>query len=120
MLRKPASFLSMFIACSLAQAAPSVQVVAKGLVNPRGIAFAPNGQLFVTEAGRGGDGKCTVQGDGQTACYGETGALTRIDPAGARAPVRVATGLPSLAAAEALALADPMPFPSTAAGRAKW
>jgi hypothetical protein len=74
-----------------------MQVIAKGLVNPRGIAFAPNGQLFVTEAGRGGNGKCTVLGDGQNACYGETGALTRIDPAGARAPVQVVTGLPSLA-----------------------
>jgi hypothetical protein len=99
MLRIPAVFLSMSIACSLAQAAPSVQVIAKGLVNPRGIAFAPNGQLFVTEAGRGGNGKCTVLGDGQNACYGETGALTRIDPAGVRAPVHVVTGLPSLAAA---------------------
>jgi hypothetical protein len=98
MLRMPAVFLSMSIACSLAQAAPSVQVVAKGLVNPRGIAFAPNGQLFVAEAGRGGSGKCTVLGDGQNACYGETGALTRVDPAGVRAPVRVVSGLPSLAA----------------------
>jgi hypothetical protein len=98
MLRLPAVFLSISIACSLAQAAPSVQVIAKGLVNPRGIAFAPNGQLYVAEAGRGGQGKCTVLGDGQNACYGETGALTRIDPAGARAPVRVLTGLPSLAA----------------------
>jgi len=97
-LRIPAVFLSMVMACSLAQAGTSVQVIAKGLVNPRGIAFAPNGQLFVTEAGRGGNGKCTVLGDGQNACYGETGALTRIDPAGVRAPVRVATGLPSLAA----------------------
>src|SRR3954471_20168685 len=98
MLRIPAVFLSMFMACSLVQAAPPVQVIAKGLVNPRGIAFAPNGQLFVTEAGRGGNGRCTVLGDGQNSCYGETGALTRIDPAGVRAPVRVVTGLPSLAA----------------------
>jgi len=97
MLRIPAVFLSMLMACSLVQAAPSVQVIAKGLVNPRGIAFAPNGQLFVTEAGRGGNGKCTVLGDGQNACYGETGALTRVDPAGVRAPVHVVTGLPSLA-----------------------
>jgi hypothetical protein len=97
MLRLSAVFLSMCMACSLVQASPPVQVIAKGLVNPRGLAFAPNGQLFVAEAGRGGNGACTVLGDGQNACYGETGALTRIDPAGVRAPVHVVSGLPSLA-----------------------
>jgi len=44
-------------------------VLASGLSNPRGIAFAPNGQLFVTEAGRGGNGRCALLGDGQLACY---------------------------------------------------
>jgi hypothetical protein len=97
MLRLPTVILSMLLACSLVQAAPPVQVIANGLVNPRGIAFAPNGKLFVTEAGRGGNGNCIVLGDGQNACYGETGALTRIDPAGVRAPVRVVSGLPSVA-----------------------
>ena len=63
-----------------ALAAGPVEVIAKGLSNPRGIAFAPNGQLFVTEAGRGGDGKCILLADSRTGCYGETGALTRIDP----------------------------------------
>jgi hypothetical protein len=53
----------------------------------------------VAEAGSGGNGACTVQGDGQTACYGETGALTRVDPTGASAPVRVISALPSLAPA---------------------
>jgi glucose/arabinose dehydrogenase len=119
MLRIPAVFLSMFMACSLVQA-PPVQVIAKGLVNPRGIAFAPNGQLFVTEAGRGGNGKCTVLGDGQNACYGETGALTRIDPAGTRAPVHVVTGLPSLAAADGLAPPGRMRCHSAAAARPTW
>lgn len=80
-------------------AAPKVDIIATGLSNPRGIAFAPNGQLFVAEAGRGGNGKCAVLGDGQTACYGETGALTRIDPSGRDAPVQIISGLPSLAAA---------------------
>ena len=88
-----------FLAASAAQAAPQVDVIAGGLNNPRGIAFAPNGQLFVTEAGSGGDGKCITGGDGGTNCYGETGALTRVDPTGASAPVRVISGLPSLAAA---------------------
>src|SRR3954471_5459327 len=107
MLRIPAVFLSMFMACSLVQAAPPVQVIAKGLSNPRGIAFAPNGQLFVTEAGRGGNGNCRVLGDGQNACYGETGALTRIDPAGLVPPVQVISGLPSMAAAGGFAASGP-------------
>jgi hypothetical protein len=82
-----------------ALAAPQVDVIARGLNNPRGIAFAPNGLLFVTEAGSGGNGKCIIGGDGGTNCYGETGALTRIDPSGVNPPVRVISGLPSLAAA---------------------
>ncbi len=32
---------------------PSFEVVASGLNNPRGLTFAPNGQLFVAEAGTG-------------------------------------------------------------------
>ncbi len=32
------------------QAAPQVDVIARGLSNPRGLGFAPNGQLFVAEA----------------------------------------------------------------------
>ena len=89
------------------QAAPKVEVIATGLSNPRGIAFAPNGQLFVAEAGRGGNGKCALLGDGQNACYGETGALTRIDPTGVEAPVQIISGLPSLAAAGGFAATGP-------------
>ena len=96
------------LGAAAAQAAPQVDVIAKGLANPRGIAFAPNGQLFVTEAGRGGNGGCTVLGDGQTACYGETGALTRIDPTGASAPVQVIAGLPSLAPAGGFGATGPV------------
>lgn len=118
MLRIPAVFLSMFMACSLVQAAPPVQVIAKGLVNPRGIAFAPDGQLFVTEAGRGGNGKCTVLGDGQNVCYGETGALTRIDPAGVRKPVQVVTGLPSLAATGGFGATGPHAISFRGSGKA--
>jgi hypothetical protein len=94
------AMFSLIMLCGFAaHAAPQVDVIASGLSNPRGIAFAPNGQLFVAEAGRGGNGGCVVLGDGQTACYGETGALTRIDPRGVEAPLQVISGLPSLAAA---------------------
>lgn len=90
---------ALLAAASQVHAGPQVEVIATGLSNPRGIAFAPNGQLFVAEAGRGGNGACAVLGDGQSACYGETGALTRIDRNGIEPPVQVIGGLPSLAAA---------------------
>jgi hypothetical protein len=92
---------------SMVHAGPQVDVLATGLSNPRGIAFAPNGQLFVAEAGRGGNGACAVLGDGQNACYGETGALTRIDRNGIEPPLQVISGLPSLAAAGGFAAVGP-------------
>jgi hypothetical protein len=86
---------------SLPATAQTVQVVATGLNNPRGLGFAPNGELYVAEAGSGGTGTCRPSPDGQPVdvCYGETGALTRIDPQGLLPPVRVLQNLPSMAAA---------------------
>jgi hypothetical protein len=80
---------------------PAVEVIAQGLDNPRGLGFASNGDLYVAEAGSGGSGKCRPAPDGQPVevCYGETGALTRIDIGGTNPPRRVVTGLPSMAAA---------------------
>jgi len=93
-----AGLAPILLAAFAAQADPQVEVIATGLTNPRGIAFAPNGALYVAETGTGGNGACTVLGDGLLSCYGETGAITRVDPTGISAPVRVVTGLPSLAA----------------------
>jgi hypothetical protein len=69
--------------------------IASGLRNPRGIAFAPNGDLYVAEAGSGGAGPCTPSPvpPNPPRCYGETGAVTRILPDGGID--RVVTGLPS-------------------------
>jgi hypothetical protein len=54
-------------------------VVMSGLDNPRGMAFAPNGALYVTEAGRGGSGPCiTNPGSGEVRCFGLSGAVTRL------------------------------------------
>jgi hypothetical protein len=77
------------------------KTVASGLWNPRGLNFAPNGDLYVAEAGKGGPGPCVpspVPANGMR-CYGETGAITLIRPNEAdpgQAFQRVVTGLPSL------------------------
>ena len=67
--------------------------IAQGLANPRGITVAPNGTVFVAEAGLGGDGTCFDGPEGKV-CFGLSGAVTRID---ANGPTRVIEGLPSLA-----------------------
>ncbi len=74
--------ISFGIAASLAlmgHAVAQVTVVMSGLDNPRGLAFAPNGALYVAEAGRGGAGPCVVQATtGETRCFGTSGAISRL------------------------------------------
>jgi len=77
-----------------AQAGGAVSTVVDGLNNPRGLAFAPDGSLYVAEAGRGGDGPCMAGPEGEEVCFGTSGAVTEIDRGHAE---RVLTGLPSLA-----------------------
>ncbi|MEJ2855925.1 MULTISPECIES: ScyD/ScyE family protein [unclassified Saccharothrix] len=72
-------------------------VVAEGLDNPRGLDVAPDGSLYVAEAGRGGAGPCFPSPEGGNACFGTSGAITRVNPHDKTA-VRVLTGLPSIAA----------------------
>ena len=92
---------SVVVGLSLAPMAVSADIgnattIASGLANPRGIGFAPNGALYVAEAGSGGPGPCVPSPvfPNPLRCYGETGALTRIIPGvGVQ---RVVTGLPSL------------------------
>ncbi|HZA98598.1 MAG TPA: ScyD/ScyE family protein [Gemmatimonadales bacterium] len=74
-------------------------VVMSGLDNPRGLAFGPEGALYVAEAGRGGAGPCIG-----VFCYGPTGAVTRLWNG---VQERVATGLPSLAGPNGVAQAGP-------------
>lgn len=69
-------------------------VVASGLDNPRGLAFSPDGALYVAEAGRGGAGPCIPSPEGGVACIGASGAVTRIADGVQK---RIATGLSSLA-----------------------
>jgi hypothetical protein len=69
--------------------------VMTGLDNPRGLAFGPEGGLYVAEAGRGGPGVCVPLPDGPgMRCYGATGAISR---RWRGTQERIATGLPSLA-----------------------
>lgn len=75
--------------------AGSMTVVAEGLDNPRGLAFAHDGALYVTEAGRGGAGPCFPGPEGDEVCFGDSGAITKV--AHGRQS-RAISGLPSLAA----------------------
>jgi hypothetical protein len=78
-----------------AAAAPQVTVIAHGLDNPRGIAFGPEGALYVAEAGRGGAGPCTTfELFGGPVCFGPSGAVTRVLHRDQR---RVTSGLGSFA-----------------------
>ena len=86
------------IACALSlqierlRAQSGVTVVMSGLDNPRGLAFGPEGALYVAEAGRGGAGPCGTNAPGELRCYGPTGAISRLWNG---VQERIASGLPS-------------------------
>jgi hypothetical protein len=86
----------------------AARTVASGLANPRGLAFAPNGDLYVAESGSGGSGNCTFSPPNPTVnrCYGETGAISRIRPEGGFD--RVVTGFPSLGLPDGTAEGGPV------------
>ena len=75
----------------------TLEVIASGLNNPRGLSFGPEGGLYVAEAGSGGAGPCIVNSNNVLVCYGATGAITRITVDGVPSQTRIVTGLPSLA-----------------------
>ncbi|MBO3738887.1 ScyD/ScyE family protein [Actinoplanes flavus] len=72
-------------------ARPGVEVVARGLDSPRGLAFGPRGELYIAEGGRGGP--CRAETGGRL-CSGRSGAIT---VAGFGRQWRVEAGLSSLA-----------------------
>jgi len=101
--------LLAFAAIAAIAAAPSAQahspkggqpsaapwkVVASGLDNPRGLAIAKNGDIWVAEAGRGGAGPCQPgeEAGSPATCFGATGAYTLVHNGTQK---RVVTGLPS-------------------------
>jgi hypothetical protein len=73
---------------------PGWKVVASGLDNPRGLAVAKNGDIWVAEAGKGGAGPCQPgeEAGDPASCYGTSGAFTLIHNGWQK---RVVTGLPS-------------------------
>ena len=82
------TLLGVTAVAALAVAAPAsaetvhdVDVIAHGLDNPRHVAVSRHGEVFVAEAGRGGDHatsrSCFDSAEG-FACTGATGAVTRI------------------------------------------
>jgi sugar lactone lactonase YvrE len=83
-----------------AAADPAVTRVMTGLDNPRGLAFGPQGALYVAEAGRGGlgleDPFCFAGALGAMRCYGPTGAVSRFWHGDQE---QVVSGLPSQARA---------------------
>lgn len=81
---------------AVAQVAATMQVVATGLNNPRGLTIGPDGGIYVAEAGVGGSDCYQVDPGDPTfiMCIGATGSVTRIENG---VQERIATGLPSLA-----------------------
>ena len=73
--------------------AQTITTVMTGLDSPRGLAFGPEGGLYVAEAGEPvNSGNCVAVNVGMN-CYSETGKVTRLYKG---VQERVATGLPSL------------------------
>ncbi|MCC6174562.1 MAG: ScyD/ScyE family protein [Chloroflexi bacterium] len=61
---------------------PQATMVFRGLDNPRGIAFGPDGHLYIAEAGTGGSTRPDVGPRGRRYRVGTTSRLSRIDTAG--------------------------------------
>jgi hypothetical protein len=109
---RASALLSVAAAAAIAAAAPAgaatvddIDVVATGLDNPRHVAVGWTGDVYVAEAGRGGDPatsrSCFDSAEG-FACTGATGAVTRISSKhwGRTKQQRVLRGLASFAPAD--------------------
>ncbi|MEH2243508.1 ScyD/ScyE family protein [Nostoc sp.] len=99
-----------------AASATSFSVIADGLYNAGGLSFGPDGNLYVTEAGIGGSGACVPppSGQGDSLCYGTSGAVTKIENGKTE---RILTGLPSLALPDGTGGAGPRDIQFDATGK---
>lgn len=96
-----AAAAGLVFAATAVQAAPKLEIdtVMTGLVTPRGLAFGPDGALYVTEAGLGSggaSGPSLTMANGKPMYMGYSGAVSRLDASG---QARVLSGLPSLGSA---------------------
>ena len=73
-------------------AAAQWTIIATGLNNPRGLDFAPNGALYIAEAGVGGNGPSIPGAEGEVH-FGLSGSVTKVFKG---VQTRIITGLPSL------------------------
>jgi hypothetical protein len=83
-----------------------VSVVASNLNNPRGLAPAPGGGLYLAEAGSGGS-SCVDGGEQGTACLGLTGSFDLVTGHSVK---RLVTGL--ISGSGAGGVAGPRPWTS--------
>ena len=86
--------LAPALAPTTAYADNPFQVVMSGLDNPYGLAFGPNGALYVAEAGTGGSTPAFVNGNHEALNFGDTGAIAELLNGVQSTPI---SGLPSLA-----------------------
>ncbi|MDZ8139905.1 MAG: ScyD/ScyE family protein [Nostoc sp. DedQUE04] len=99
-----------------AASAASFSVIADGLYNAGGLSFGPDGDLYVTEAGIGGSGGCVppASGQGDSLCYGTSGAVTKIENGKTE---RILTGLPSIALPDGTGAGGPRNIQFDATGK---
>lgn len=94
----------------------SFEIIADNLDNPKGLTFAPDGSLYITEAGTGGDGPSIPAPSGQgNLHYGRSGAISKIENGTFR---RILTGLPSVAFPDGSGAAGPHDIKFDADGKA--
>ncbi len=103
----------LFLMGYVASAAPNLEVVASNLDNPRGLSFGPDGALYVTEAGKGGNGPCLVNAENKDTCLGTSGAITRIFQGQQE---RIAMNLPSMAPQDGSGAIGPQSLAITSQG----
>ena len=88
------AMLALALAGAGATGAATTRVVMSGLDNPRGLAFGPEGALYVAEAGRGGGGPCFNHRSAAGRCA--TAPPARSQGSGAASSCGLSAGFPPM------------------------